>query len=99
MVAAVRHLGGPADYDVFVNSKVVFDGRSDIWKGATNALIKFLKFPRPANHNPGLASPDGDRVIVEQVIDGLNAPLTRQQAGLVRLAESAGIRLGTQERP
>jgi hypothetical protein len=42
--------------------------------------------------------PDGDRAIAEQVRDGLNAPLTRQQAGLVRFAESAGIRLGTHER-
>src|ERR1700683_3110673 len=75
MVAGVRHLGGPSDYDFVVNSKFVFEGRSDIWKGATNALIECLKFPRPANHNPGLVLPDSDRVIVEQVIDGLNAPL------------------------
>ena len=98
MVACVRHLGGPADYDFVVNSKVVFDRHSGIRKRAANALIECIKFPRPANHNPGLVLPDGDRAIAEQVRDGLNAPLTRQQAGLVRLAESAGIRLGTHER-
>jgi hypothetical protein len=75
MVACVRHLGGPTDYYFVVNSKVVFDSRSDIWKRPTNALIECLKFPRAANHNPGLVLPDGDRVFVEQVIDGLNAPL------------------------
>jgi hypothetical protein len=99
MVAGVRHLGGPADYDFIVNSKVVFDGRTDIWTGATNALIECLKFPRPANQNPRLVSPDGDRVIVEQVLDGLNAPSRDSKRWLVRPAESAGIRLGTQERP
>src|SRR5580698_1614453 len=74
MVAGVGHVRRPAHHNLVVRSECVFHCKLDVWKRTVKAIEEGHEIARAVNHLTRLVLSHANRVLIHQIVNGLNAP-------------------------